>query len=181
MHNDTYFFKFLEKSAISILSSVEKNEFFGHFDTFFRSILCLVNSFTVLGLNRTPNFGIFWKSSLPTYSTYKHNFGFLSRKSCMAWRRDSWPLTNHMYSWRGSMSISAMRSHLSFVMVTAGKNMRVYKDEVVIHLAWVACWVVEELPVLVTAVAIVDFSWGLRLEDIAWYTMADGDLKLHRR
>jgi hypothetical protein len=59
------------------------------------------------------------------------------------------------YSGRGKASISENRSHLSSVLVTAGKDMGVSKDEVVVHLAMLgtACWVVELLPELVTAVA----------------------------
>jgi hypothetical protein len=59
------------------------------------------------------------------------------------------------YSGRGKASISENRSHLSSVLITAGKVMGVSKDEVVVHLAMLgtACWVVELLPELVTAVA----------------------------
>ena len=56
------------------------------------------------------------------------------------------------------MSISAKRSHLSCVLVTAGKDMGVTKDGVVVHLTWV----VEKLPGLITAVARVDLAWGWR-------------------
>ena len=45
--------------------------------------------------------------------------------------------------------------------------MGVTKDGVVLHLAWGACWVVEKLPGLVTAVARLDFAWGLGVEGIA--------------
>jgi hypothetical protein len=47
------------------------------------------------------------------------------------------------------------------------------KDGVVMHLAWV----VEKLPGLVTAMAGVDFAWGLGVEDIARFTEAEGDLE----
>ena len=60
------------------------------------------------------------------------------------------------YCGRGRVSISAKRSHLSCVLVTAGKDMGVAKDGVVMHLVWV----VEKLPWL-TSMARVDFAWGL--------------------
>ena len=54
---------------------------------------------------------------------------------------------------RGKGSISANRSHLSCVLVTAWKDMGVSKDEVVVHLAMLgtAYWVVEMLPELDSA------------------------------
>ena len=44
--------------------------------------------------------------------------------------------------------------------------MGVSTDGVVVHLAWVACWVVEKLLGLVTAVARVDSAWGLGARDL---------------
>jgi hypothetical protein len=65
------------------------------------------------------------------------------------------------------VSILAMRSHLSCLLATAGEDMGVSKVGVVMHLAGVACWVVERLPGLVAALAKVDFAWGLgELEEV---------------
>ena len=61
------------------------------------------------------------------------------------------------YCGRGRVSISAKRSHLSCVLVTAGKDIGVAKDGVVVHLAGVtpACGVGVQLVGLVTAMAMV--------------------------
>ena len=66
----------------------------------------------------------------------------------------------------GKVFISAKRSHLACVLVTAGKDMAASKDGVVMHLAWVTCLVVGKLPRLVVAMA--------RVEGIARCTEAEG-------
>ena len=80
------------------------------------------------------------------------------------------------YCGRGRVSISAKRSHLSCVLVTAGTDMGVAKDGVVMHLAWV----VEKLPGLVTAMARVDFAWGLGVEDRELVTAVGEDVDITR-
>ena len=55
------------------------------------------------------------------------------------------------------------------MLVTAGKDIEVSKDGVVMHLAWVAGWVVEKLHGLVAAMA--------RVEGIARFSEAEGDLE----
>ena len=77
------------------------------------------------------------------------------------------------YCGRGRVSISAKRSHLSCVLVTAGKDMGVAKDGVVMHLVWV----VEKLPGLVT---LVDFAWGLGVEDRELVTAVGEDEDITR-